>query len=106
MRPRLPSGRPMPRKLRRRILGQIETALANVDAALAGGMFRSDDERHASLAVLRIAPRLFRPATHADDEAAARAKQPLCHPRWTEAEENDLLERLEVGETREESAEI
>ena len=56
--------------------------------------------------MVRMAPRLFRPATPADAEAAARAKQPLYHPRWTEAEANDLLERLEVGDTREESAEV
>ena len=106
MYPRSPRGRPMPRKLRRRIVRQIETALANIDAALAGKSFRNEDEAHASFAIVRMAPRLFRIAS-SDEEA--QSKQSLYHPRWTEAEANDLLERLEVaegGETREKCAEI
>lgn len=105
MRPRSSGGSRMPRKLRRRIVRQIEVALENIQCALSGGGFHNDDERHASLAILRMAPRLFRPATPADADAEARANQPLYHPSLTEAQADELLEVIEVdGKSREETA--
>ena len=93
---------PMPRTFRKRILRQLKTAMKSVDEALAARSFINDDHRHASLALLRMAPRLlFRPRTPEDEEA----DRPPYHPMWSEAEADDLLERMMGGgRSREECA--
>ena len=88
---RTSGGRPMPRKLRRRIVRQIETALANIEAALAGGAFRSEDERHASLAMVRMAPSLFRTAAASAPDEPRRMLRRDGRP-WTDAESRDFIE--------------
>ena len=99
MRPRSPAAVPMPRKLRRRIVRQMRQALKNVQLALDGKGFCNDDQRHASLALVRMAPRLFRPGDAGEQEVSP------IHPRWTPAEAKDLMERLSAaGRTREECA--
>ena len=107
MRPRLPGGRPMPRQLRRRILRQIDAALANIEAALAGGAFRSDDERHASLAIVRMAPSLFRTTVaSAADEPPTTMLSPEGRP-YTEAEAKEFIEGSQAfRHTREECPQV
>ena len=107
MSPRSPSGRPMPRKLRKRIVRQIEAALANIDAALAGKGFHNEDEAHASLAVLRMAPSLFRsPAASAADEPPREMMSPYGRP-YTEAEKKEMTEgMLSLRHTREELPDV
>ena len=101
MHPRSRSGRPMPRKLRRRILRQIETALTNIDAALAGKAFHNDDERHASLAIVRMAPSLFQTAAASAADVPPMMLSPHGHP-YTKADEKRIVESmLALRHTRE-----
>ena len=93
----------MPRKLRKRIVRQIDAALDNIEAVLAGKPFRNDDQADATLAVLRMAPSLFRaPAASAADEPPKVMMSPYGRP-YTEDERKEFVEgMLSLRHTREE----
>jgi hypothetical protein len=57
--PRPSRGIPLPRRLRKRLVRNLELALDHVEQALAGKNFENDHQRQASLAVIRSIPQLF-----------------------------------------------
>jgi hypothetical protein len=81
--------------LRRRLLRAMITAAGSLRRACRGKPLGGEDERDAVKLLLRLAPTLVG-ARH-DPPPDQEEVRSLAHPSHTEAEADDLLERLEIN---------